>query len=102
MTGDPIQDFEDAEECAILFGERYNMRTSSLLDVPSALVVATARWHIRGDHDVEALCWLATLCDWQGRDSDQVARAAAKMIEGELLPLVDAFCTSDRIRTLPA
>ena len=90
----------ETAECAQRLGNCFNMDADELLFEPLALVHATARWHIRGDHDVEALCWLSELVAWQQRDSDMIARAAAVMIEGELLPMVEAFCTSSALRTL--
>lgn len=93
---------EDAEECAILLGERFNMPHDALLHDPAALVEVCARWHIRGDGDVEAMTWLTELVSWQHVSSDQVARRAAVILERELMPPVEALALSSRIPTLPA
>lgn len=92
----------ETAECAQRFGASFALDADELLFEPLALVEATVRWHIRGDADVEALSWLSELVAWQERDSDMIARAAAVVLEKELLPIVDAFCSSSALPTLPA
>jgi hypothetical protein len=90
----PDDEYADAGECALYLAERFNLSARALMDDPLEVIVAAARWQIRGDEDAEAMSWLSELVRWHRLDPRRFSRATHRIVEAEMLPCVEALAGS--------